>query len=445
MAVYPPVSPSGPQPSLHFFLVRRRRSVTFAAYLVGMTRKKYLTLILILGTLTALGPFSIDMYLPGFPAIAQDLHTTVAEVSLSLSSFFIGISAGQLLYGPLLDRFGRKKPLYVGLVVYIISSLACAFATSIDALIYLRFIQAIGSCAAAVASVAMVRDLFPVEENAKVFSTLMLVVGVSPMVAPTVGGYVTAGFGWESVFLILAALAVVILLTVLLGLPESGHSDPSLSLKPRPILTNFFAVLREPQFYTYAFSGAVAFAGLLAYVSGSPLVFMEIYAVNEKQYGWIFAFLSIGLIGASQVNSLLLRHYRSEQIIRVALCCQVITALLFVVCTTLGLLGLFPTIGFIFIYLCSLGFTFPNASALALSPFSRNAGSASALMGAVQMGLGALATVALSLFHSPTAIPMAAVMAGSAVLALIILLAGRKRIPAGQMPAVLGPGAGMIH
>jgi MFS transporter, DHA1 family, multidrug resistance protein len=410
-----------------------------------MTSKKYFSLILILGTLTALGPFSIDMYLPGFPAIAQDLGTTVGEVSLSLSSFFIGISAGQLLYGPLLDRFGRKKPLYVGLVVYIISSLACAFANSIDALIYLRFIQAVGSCAAAVASVAMVRDLFPVGDNAKVFSTLMLVVGVSPMVAPTVGGYVTAGFGWESVFLILAAMAVVILVAVIWGLPESSPADPSLSLKPRPILTNFFTVMREPQFYTYALSGAVAFAGLLAYVSGSPLVFMEIYQVNEKQYGWIFAFLSIGLIGASQVNSALLRRYRSEQIIQGALVIQVGTALLFVACTAFGLLGLFGTIAFIFIYLCSLGFTFPNASALALVSFSRNAGSASALMGAAQMGIGALATVALSLLHSPTAIPMAAVMAGSAVLALVILLAGRKKIPQDRVPAVVAPGAGMIH
>ncbi|MGV3640356.1 MAG: Bcr/CflA family efflux MFS transporter, partial [Adhaeribacter sp.] len=217
-----------------------------------MTRKKYLTLILILGTLTALGPFSIDMYLPGFPAIARDLDTNVAGVSLSLSSFFIGISAGQLLYGPLLDRFGRKKPLYAGLTVYILSSLACAFASTLDALIYLRFMQAIGSCAAAVASVAMVRDLFPVQDNAKVFSTLMLVVGVSPMVAPTVGGYVTAGFGWESVFLILAAMAVAILVAVRFGLPDGRPGDPAMSLKPRPILSNFLGVLREPRFYTYA-------------------------------------------------------------------------------------------------------------------------------------------------------------------------------------------------
>jgi DHA1 family bicyclomycin/chloramphenicol resistance-like MFS transporter len=422
-----------------------RTNLTFAAFLYTMTRQRYFTLILILGTLTALGPFSIDMYLPGFPAIAKDLRTTIAEVSLSLSSFFIGISAGQLLYGPLLDRFGRKKPLYVGLVVYLLSSIACAFATTIEALVLLRFVQAIGSCAAAVASVAMVRDLFPVQDSAKVFSLLMLVVGVSPMVAPTVGGYVTAGFGWQTVFLILAGMAAVIILAVYFGLPESSQPDKNYSLKPKPILTNFFKVLRVPQFYTYAFTGAVSFSGLLAYVSGSPLLFMEIFKVSEKQYGWIFAFLSVGLIGASQVNSILLKKYRSEQIIFIALICQSITALLLVTGTVLGWLGLFETIGFIFIFLCCLGFTFPNSSALSMSPFSKNAGSASALMGASQMGFGALATVLLSLFEAQSAVPMAGIMAGSTLLALLILVTGRKAIPVtSDQPAVEAP-AGMLH
>src|SRR5438874_3170509 len=178
------------------------------------TRKKNFYLILILGFLTAIGPFSIDMYLPAFPSIARGLHTTVAEVSLSLSSFFIGISAGQLLYGPLLDRFGRKKPLLIGLVLYIIASVGCLTANTIQMLIALRFLQAIGSCAAAVASIAMVRDLFPVKDNAKVFALLMLVVGASPMIAPTVGGYVTAAFGWQWVFIILAIIALLILVTV---------------------------------------------------------------------------------------------------------------------------------------------------------------------------------------------------------------------------------------
>jgi DHA1 family bicyclomycin/chloramphenicol resistance-like MFS transporter len=397
-----------------------------------MTRKTYFSLILILGSLTALGPFSIDMYLPGFPAIAKDLHTTVAQVSLTLSSYFIGISFGQLLYGPLLDRYGRKKPLYAGMVVYIISSLACAFSTSIDALIVFRFIQAVGSCAAAVASRAMVRDLFPIKDNAKVFSLLMLVVGVSPMVAPTVGGYVTADYGWSWVFTILAAMGAILLAVVYVALPESSIPDKSLSLRPRPIIKNFLAVAKIPTFYIYSLCGAFSFAGLLAYVSGSPLLFMEIFKVSEKEYGWIFAFLSIGLIGASQVNSLLLRRFQSKEIVFVALVCQSLIALLLMLGTWNNALSLAETIGCIFIFLCCLGFNFPNSSALSMAPFSRNAGSASALMGALQMGCGALATVVLSLFNNHTSLPMTIVMLSSTFLALLLIIFGRRYIQSGN-------------
>ena len=393
-----------------------------------MTKTKYFFLILLLGSLTALGPFSIDMYLPGFPAIAKDLHTTVAKVSLSLSGFFIGISVGQLLYGPLLDRFGRKKPLYIGMIVYILASLGCAFAHSINVLIIMRCIQAIGSCAAAVASIAMVRDLFPVKDNAKVFALLMLVVGVSPMVAPTVGGYVTVAFGWHSVFIILMMLGILNLVASIFGLPDSFVPDKTLSLKPKPILNNFLSVLREPQFYTYAFTGAIAFAGLFAYVAGSPLLFMDIFAVKEETYGWIFAFLSIGLIGASQVNTLMLKRYSSEQLIFASLICQAITGIVFLIGSINGWFGLTETIVLLFIFLSCLGFASPNASALSLAPFTKNAGSASALMGAVQMGLGALASVAVSMFDTRSSVPMVAIMASTSIIALIILFTGRKNI-----------------
>ena len=393
-----------------------------------MTKRKNFFLILLLGSLTALGPFSIDMYLPGFPAIAKDLHTTVARVSLSLSGFFIGISIGQLLYGPLLDRFGRKKPLYIGLSVYIISSIGCAYATSIDALIILRFIQAVGSCAAAVASIAMVRDLFPLNENAKVFALLMLVVGVSPMIAPTVGGYVTTAFGWHSVFIVLMLLGLVNLLASIFGLPDSYKPDLSISLKPKPIITNFIAVLREPQFYTYALTGSVAFAGLFAYVAGSPLLFMDIYAVSEENYGWIFAFLSIGLIGCSQLNTMMLKKYSSEQVIFAALICQAVTGIIFLAGSINGWFGLPETIGLLFIFLGCLGFASPNTSALSLAPFSKNAGSASALMGAVQMGLGTIASIGVSLFDTRSSLPMVAIMASTSLIALAILYFGRKNI-----------------
>ena len=210
--------------------------------------------------LTAIGPFSIDMYLPAFPDIAKNLHTTVAQVTLSLSSFFIGISVGQLLYGPLLERFGRKKPLYVGLCIYLLASIGCALAASVNALIILRFLQALGGCVGMVAARAMVRDLFEVKENAKIFSTLMLVVAVSPIIAPTLGGYITAVLGWRFVFAMLIVVDLIILAGIYFLLPESKKPDPNFSLRPGPILKNFSSVITHPQFYTYALTAAISAA-----------------------------------------------------------------------------------------------------------------------------------------------------------------------------------------
>jgi DHA1 family bicyclomycin/chloramphenicol resistance-like MFS transporter len=214
--------------------------------------------ILIMGLLTAIGPLSIDMYLPAFPAIAKSLHTNVSEVTLSLSSFFIGISAGQLLYGPLLERFGRKRPLYVGLCIYFLASVGCAFATSVNALIVLRLFQAVGGCVGMVAARAMVRDLFDVKDNAKVFSMLMLVVSVSPIIAPTLGGYITTALGWRYVFAMLIIVVLIILIGTYFFLPESKQPDPNFSLKPIRILKNFASVLKNPHFITYALTGAIS-------------------------------------------------------------------------------------------------------------------------------------------------------------------------------------------
>jgi DHA1 family bicyclomycin/chloramphenicol resistance-like MFS transporter len=393
-----------------------------------MTKQRYFFLILILGSLTALAPFSIDMYLPGFPAIAKSLHTTTEKVSLSLSSFFIGISAGQLLYGPLLDKYGRKKPLYFGLVVYIIASIGCYFAASIESLIGLRFIQAVGSCAASVAAMAMVRDLFPVKDSAKVFALLILVLGASPMIAPTAGGYITDAFGWHLIFLILAVMAVLIMLAVIFGLPDSYRPDPTYSLKPKPILNGFLTVIKNPQFYTYAISGGIAFSGLFAYVSASPIVFMEVFKVSGKTYGWIFALLSVGFIGSSQVNSYLVRKYKSEQIVKWALVWMLVVSVLFLIGSMQNWLGLAGTIVMIFGVLCGVGIASPNTSALALAPFEKNAGSASALLGAFQMCIGSVVSVGISMFKSKSAIPMSTVMVTASAVAFIILLIGSRNI-----------------
>ncbi|MNK08463.1 Bicyclomycin resistance protein [compost metagenome] len=393
-----------------------------------MDKQKYIFLILILGSLSALGPFSIDMYLPGFSAIAKDLHTTPNKVSLSLSSYFIGISAGQLLYGPLLDRFGRKKPLYIGLTVYILASIGCALTTNIDVFIALRFVQAVGSCAAAVASMAMVRDLFPPEDSPKVFSLLLLVVGLSPMLAPTIGGYVILGFGWHLIFVILAFMGLAVLLASRFGLPHTRKPDHSISLKPKPIIASFIKVFIHPQFYTYAISGGIAFSGLFTYVAGSPILFMDIFKVSGETYGWIFAFMSISFIGTSQLNSLLLKKYNSEQLVYCGLALQCIVSIAFLIAAINNWLDLYGTIAMLFLYLGCLGLTNPNTAGLSLAPFSNNAGSASALLGAMQLGLGALASMAVGIFVKDSMVPMIVIMTSSTIIALIVLLIGRRNI-----------------
>jgi MFS transporter, DHA1 family, multidrug resistance protein len=408
---------------------------------LSQNRPRDLYLILILGALTALGPFSIDMYLPAFPKLAEDLSTNISQVSLSLSSFFVGLAAGQLFYGPLLDRFGRKPPLCVGLVLYILASIGCLSSRSIEVLIAFRFVQAIGGCAAGVASVAMVRDFFSLKDSAKVFSLLVLILGVSPLIAPTAGGYLAAAFGWQSVFVVLAIIGALMLAMILFWLPESHTPDRSYSLRLGPIFKTYAQVLQEPQFYTYTLVGALALAGLFVYVGGSPVLFMEIFRVSERVYGWIFAALSIGFIGASQVNVVLLRRYRNDLILQRGLACQMLTGFVFLVGALAGWYGLRSTIALLFMFLCSVGFIMPNASSLALAPFSRNTGSASALMGSLQMAIGALATVGVSLLHIQSSVPVAALLAVSAVIGWLVLTGGRRKIVQPIDAASDAPGA----
>jgi DHA1 family bicyclomycin/chloramphenicol resistance-like MFS transporter len=391
-------------------------------------RKSHFYLILILGLLTAIGPLSIDMYLPAFPNIALGLHTSVSKVMLSLSSFFVGISVGQLLYGPLLERFGRKTPLYFGLGLYAIAAFGCATAMSVESLIVFRFFQALGGCVGMVASRAMVRDLFEVKDNAKVFSTLMLVVAVSPIIAPTLGGYISSIFGWRYIFGMLIFVIALIILGIYFLLPESKKPDPNFSLKPSNILKGFAAIIKEPQFAVYTFTGAVAYAGLYAYISGSPYVFMEVFGVTEQHYGWIFAIVAGGLITASQFNSRLLKKYKSEQIIKAALTAQGIIGIVLVCTSIFGYSELYSTIVLVLLFLCCQGFLFPNASALSMAPFAKNAGNASALMGFIQMSVGAFMSALVSILHNTSTLPMTGVMAFCTLTASLIFYIGRKVI-----------------
>ncbi|WP_313114264.1 Bcr/CflA family multidrug efflux MFS transporter [Aequorivita sediminis] len=393
-----------------------------------MQKKKRTLVILILGLLSALGPFSIDLYLPGFPEIARDLNTTTGEVALSLSSYFIGVSIGQMIYGPLLDRFGRRTPLLIGLFIYLFTSIYIVYITSVDSLILVRFIQALGGCAGMVAARALVRDLFPVSEIAKVFSLLMLVIAVSPIVAPTLGGFATAYWGWHSIFIILAVLAAINIILVYFWLPLGAPPDTSMSLKPKSISSKFWNVFKTPQFYTYTLTGAFAASGLYTYIAGSPHVFMELYGVSEKQYGWIFGIIAMGLVIASQVNTFLLRKYSSQKIVKVTLICQVIAGALLFFGTVFKLVDMYAMIVLVFLFLSTQGFAFPNTSALSLAPFEKNAGTASALMGALQLGIGALITALVSVLSNDTPLPMTGIMFLCALTSLSMLYWGNRKI-----------------
>ncbi|WP_461131549.1 Bcr/CflA family multidrug efflux MFS transporter [Spirosoma aerophilum] len=393
-----------------------------------MTRRQHFIIILILGALSTISPFSIDMYLPGFPAIASDLHTSISQVQLSLTAYLIGISVGQLLYGPLLDRFGRKLPLYAGLVVYGIASVGCALSASIDMLILMRLFQALGGCVGLVAAQALVRDLFPVSQIAQVFSLLSLVVAVSPMVAPTVGGYATVAFGWHSIFVILAIITILMLIGIYFVLPNGKPADTSLSLRPKAVMGSFYTVLKQPQFLTYALVGGIATSAPFAYLAGSSDVFMNIYHVSAQEYGWIFAFLAISLIAPTQLNRFLLKRFSNEQIIFTTLIYQTVVGLFLVLGTWAGWYGQYGLILMLFLFLGGQGITNPNASALSLAPFSRHAGSAAALMGSFRMGFGSIVSACVSLLHNNTAMPMVGVMTFCIVGGLLVLLIGQRVI-----------------
>lgn len=390
-----------------------------------LTQKQKRIVILILGSMTALSPFSIDMYLPAFPTMATDLGTTVSRISLSLSSYFAGISFGQLFYGPLLDRFGRKRPLYCGLLLYILASLACMTSTSAEHLILWRLVQALGACVAGVASMAMVRDLFETHESAKVFSLLVLILGVSPLLAPTFGGFLAAKFGWKAVFLTLAFMAACLLATVKLFLVDSHKPDASVSLRPDKIFKSYFAILKNPAFSAYAFATAIAFSGLFVYLAGSPVIFMENYKVSGAAYGTIFAFIAAGIISASQVNVVALKKFSDEQLLFAGLASQVTITAIFVIGEYFDILGLYGTVFLFFLFLCCFGFTNPNATALALRSYPHAAGRAAALLGFLQMTLGALFSTTVALFDLKTPLPVVAILLCTSTGGLTTLLIGR--------------------
>ncbi len=392
-------------------------------------------LLLMIGGLNTITPFSIDMYLPGFPQIAADLHTTVEQVALSVSTYFLGFAAGQLLYGPLLDRFGRKPPLYTGLVLYIITTVGCSVVHTIEGLWALRFFQALSGCVASVAAMAMVRDFYPVHRSAQIISLLILILGLSPLLAPSVGSFIIGACGWHAVFWMLAVIAFVFLLLSVFALPEGHIPDKSISLRPKPIIKGFRDILLNTQFSVFAVAGNISFSGLFVYVAGSPALFMDYYHLSAKAYGDVFAGLSIGFIGSSQLNHILVKRFGNFRIFKTTLICQVLLSALFLFCSLQAWCSLWMVLVFLFVLLACAGISSPNASAIALAPFTKNAGSAAALLGFIQIGVGGSISAAVGLIHLQGSLTMAAIMAVTSATGLIILLVSGVRIHEGHSGA----------
>ena len=405
-------------------------------YKVRTTNDRF-KIILILGILTAYVPFSIDSYLPAMPNIAEFFGTSSAKMTFSLSTFFIGFSAGQILYGPLLDRYGRKSPLYFGLLISIISSLACISAWNVSSFIIFRFFQALGASVASVSALAMVRDFFPPEESSKIFSMLVLVIGASPLLAPYLGSHIMILLSWKWIFVFLIFMAMSIMVLTRFTLPVGYIPEKDASIKIKAVISNYREIITNPQFLTYAVGGAFSFSSLFIYIAGSPIIFMENYHITPKIFGYIFAGLSVGFIGGSQLNILVLRYFSSQKIFRFAIICQLIIGISYFTGVMNYWLDKNLNIVFLFLILLSMGFTSPNGIALALAPIRKNLGSASALVGMIRIGVAGLTSASIGILKTTNSIPVAGMITITAFISFMILIFGLNIMKKKGMEVVL--------
>ena len=382
---------------------------------------------LILGSLTAFGPLAIDTYLPSFPAISRERGVAPSSVQVTVAVYFLGLAVGQVFYGPVADRWGRKRPLYAGLLLFILASVGCALARSIDALTLLRLLQALGGSAQMVIARAVVRDYFDQHESARVLSLLMLVMGVAPILAPLLGGQLVALFGWRSIFWALAASAALCLAAVHLVLEESLPPEARRRGGFAMILRTYGSLLASRSFTAHVLAGSLIVAGMFAYIAGSPFVFMEIFGVSPQRFGLFFGTNALGLIAASQVNARLVRRFGPAGILRVLLIVAAAAGLALLATAATGLGGFPGTLVPLFLFVSSLGFISPNATALAMASQGRNAGSASAVLGTIAFLGGGAASGLVSALYDGTAMPMALVIAACGLGALAVhLLLGRR-------------------
>jgi DHA1 family bicyclomycin/chloramphenicol resistance-like MFS transporter len=378
---------------------------------------KHIELVIVLGLLTALGPLSIDMYLPSFPEVTAALHTDLSYTQYSLASFFLGLSIGQLFYGPITDRFGRKWPLIAGLVIYTISAIGCAMATTIESLIVLRFFQAIGCSAGSVITRAAVRDLFDKNSAARVFSSLMLVMGVSPILAPMLGGYINHLFGWQSIFWFSALAGALSIIMVHYRFPEThAKANRHTSISLNKTLHTYSKLFMDRHFMAYTLTSSFALSGLFSYIAGSSFVLMTFYGVAPTNFGWFFGANAAGFILFAQVNRYLLKRNSTDGVLKYSLPALAIFGASLLTATYIGV-PLFAFVSILFCFTATLGMVVPNSSANALANQGKQAGSAAAMMGALQFIIAFAATSLVSHLHNTSALPMAQAMFIGAILA----------------------------
>ncbi|MGH8790570.1 MAG: Bcr/CflA family multidrug efflux MFS transporter [Cupriavidus necator] len=382
--------------------------------------------LLICGSLMAIAPLSIDMYLPSFPSLAGDLGVDIGQVQLTLGTFLVGLALGQAFYGPFSDRFGRKPPLYVGLCLYVAAAVGCALARSVESLMLWRFLQALGGCAGMVMARAVIRDRLEAHESARAFSSLMLVMGVAPILAPIVGGAILSVSGWRAIFWVLAVAGMLILLLVHLRMEESLDRRHAAPLRLGTVAKSYAELLRDREFLGYSLSAGFGSAGMFAYISGSPFVLIELHGIAPSHYGFVFGANALGLITMSQLNARLVRGRSLDQVLGGALLAACAAGLALAVAALAGVAVLPVLLAGFFVFIGALGCVSPNASALSLAHQGHRAGTASALMGTLQFSLGTLGGAAVSLWRDGTALPLGVVMAACGAGAVLMRYYGRS-------------------
>jgi DHA1 family bicyclomycin/chloramphenicol resistance-like MFS transporter len=394
-------------------------------------------LVVILGALSAFGPLSIDMYLPGLPALGATLDAPPWAVQLTLTACLAGLALGQIVAGPLSDRFGRRRPLLLGVGAYAAASLLCALAPSIAVLVVLRFVQGAAGAAGIVVARAIVRDMHSGAAAARFFSLLMLINGLAPILAPVLGGQVLAVTSWRGVFAVLTAVGLLLLSAAGLGLHETLPAERRHAGGVAGALRTFGRLVVDRAFIGHALACGLAFGAMFAYISGSPFVIQDIYGASPQLFSVMFAGNALGLVTASQLNRALLRRLEPRVILRAAVSAQALAgvALLGVVAAGVGVRAI---VALLFVVVASLGFVLPNATALALADHPRVAGSASGLLGVLQFAVGAATAPLVGVAGPGTALPMAATIAAlgsGGLLAATVLAVRPVAIPLSRAPA----------